>query len=167
MCCRKNKSSLDQIIICICRLRVTVEGKDQTVNPLRSGPSGRTCLVRWLEKNKTNVLSFALARGYYLLEITSGKKAQTGMYKSDLSVLNSVSSAVWACVCVCVAAAALVVKWWWCFLSRELRLSLPSQIKMKGMCLSLTPCHKHSHTLKPMCRSFITVSSSSGVNVEM
>lgn len=62
------------MIICICRLRVTVEGKDQTVNPLVSGPSGCTCLARWLKKNKTDLLSFALVCKYYLVEITSGKR---------------------------------------------------------------------------------------------
>lgn len=56
--CGAEKSNLNQMIICICRLRVTVQGKDQTVNPLVSGPSGCTCLVRWLKKIKQT---------YYLL----------------------------------------------------------------------------------------------------
>lgn len=108
-----------------------------SVKPLSSGPSGCTCLVRCLEENKTRILSFALVHEYYLLEITGGK--------------------IWRPECTGAIYQSYI---WYLMAGSSLpRLSLQSEIQLEGMCLSRTPRHKHSHTPKPMCRSFMFVAS--------
>lgn len=54
------------------------------------------------EKNKTNLLSSALVREYYLLEITSGK---TGMHQNHLSVLKF--SILFKVPCLCFVGQQL------------------------------------------------------------
>lgn len=114
------------------------------MNPLVSGPTGRTCLVRWLKKNKTNLLSFALVYEYYL---TGNYQWKKGSDRNEQERFISVKfSILFEALCLFCEAVVLVVKW---DLGRECAAEFITAISdknEKGCVPLLSQTYKHLET---------------------
>lgn len=138
MWCRT--SNLKGIIICICWFCVTDEDKDQTVNPLVSGPSACTCLVRWLKKNKTTYHTCAqrLSSGNYQRKKNPDRNVQEPFICGDVCNLFKV-------LCFCLWGSRAGCSASWCEYSATLITTISNKNE-KG-CVYLLYSATNFHTL--------------------